>query len=494
MRKALSVIMLILLCLLTLPMPSKPRVSAADSAYGKTLLYVPLDNRPVNFEYVSLLVNISNEANLLMPPSDLLNRGEDFTDPRPVWEWIFTNLERADAVVISLDTIFFGGLVPSRKHRMDADELDGYMSNLKRLTGKAKVPVYVFGTIMRSQLPKGEAEYHSIDLKDRRRKNIGMIERAVSLTAMGYIDYLVVGLDDTRSYAKADRDFNRLSRAISNANSSVSHIQIFHGADELGALLTAKALNVLSGSVPNIYFSPASSREAKTINLYEDRPPTSSISARVKALGGRLVNNLDEAGIVLIVNSAQNGATEASAQVNKAPTEYHHDLAEKISLHASSGRSVALADIAYANGGDDALMTLLADKGLLSELAAYSGWNTASNSIGTSLAAGSIYYLQNERGSLDSASHSRALMTRLIEDWGYQATVRPRILQKYGLSHSCLQIPTYIEDAVLLDLKEGLNAFVAVELTGNLPRAYLSNISTPWNRLFDISFYLELAG
>ena len=49
---------------------------------------------------------------------------------------------------------------------------------------------------------------------------------------------------------------------------------------------------------------------------------------------------------------------------------------------------MAVGDIAFANGADNALMKQLQDRDLLDKLYGYAGWNTATNSTGFALGMG----------------------------------------------------------------------------------------------------------
>lgn len=82
---------------------------------------------------------------------------------------------------------------------------------------------------------------------------------------------------------------------------------------------------------------------------------------------------------------------------------------------------MGLLDIYFAGGGEGCLLRLAAQQGLLLRLAAYAGWNTASNSLGTILG-------QLLAGSSSGAGRrlDRFTKERLLDDWIYQAIVRPQ--------------------------------------------------------------------
>ncbi|MDI6799563.1 MAG: DUF4127 family protein [Actinomycetota bacterium] len=492
MCKKLSVLALIPLIIITSISFPQTKTKALVKDPPLTILYVPLDNRPINYDYVIALSKTGDGIELILPPADLLNTGEATTDAPHIWQWVFKNAKEADALVLSLDTLFYGGLVPSRKHQLQPAQLQDRITKLYKLTDAINAPVYAFSTVMRSLNPRGEQHSFSPDAINRRNLNLQMTEKTLLMVESGKIDFLIVSLDDVVSFSKADKGSNRLTEAIATANKKARRVEVFHGADELGSLLFARAVNDLSGYKPKIFVTSLSDLENRTILLYEDRPFISSMSLKINALGGQPVSDPDAADLVLLINAAQNGVREASAQSGGPPSEYHHLLANKIESLISRGYPVALADISYANGADDSLMKLLAEKRLLFGLAAYSGWNTAANSIGTALAQGSLYSLYRQKESLNKDAHLQNLALRMVEDWGYQARIRRKILDRYGLAHGGIPLPPYIIEAVMADLNSNLPIFFATDLANNFPNVYLSEIALPWDRLFDISFRVEI--
>ena len=72
---------------------------------------------------------------------------------------------RADAAVISTDSLIYGGLVDSRKHNESLTVLMGRENKIKALHSQdPKTPIYAFGTIMRTPYASGsgvEPYYYS---------------------------------------------------------------------------------------------------------------------------------------------------------------------------------------------------------------------------------------------------------------------------------------------------------------------------------------------
>ncbi len=92
---------------------------------GKTIAYIPLDNRPVNIDRAIYLAQ-STGFNILMPPEELYTTkinsldvaGDESAvgDPQALFQWLKDNENNADYFVISLDQLLSGGLVGSRDY------------------------------------------------------------------------------------------------------------------------------------------------------------------------------------------------------------------------------------------------------------------------------------------------------------------------------------------------------------------------------------------
>ena len=139
---------------------------------------------------------------------------------------------------------------------------------------------------------------------------------------------------------------------------------------------------------------------------------------------------------------------------------------------------VGVADITFANGSDNFLMTHLRDKNLLFKLQSYAGWNTATNTSGFALGAGIL------AKKMSRASKDRLLATRYLDDWAFQANVRTQIADELSKLPDGLQI--------YLNLGEYESEIVSREnllmknfAAKNLPRWKNFTVSNTWHRMFE---------
>ncbi|MBD3880085.1 MAG: DUF4127 family protein, partial [Quinella sp. 1Q5] len=260
------------------------------------------------------------------------------------------------------------------------------------------------------------------------------------------------------------------------------------GIDEYAMLLLTRAVNDLSGTLPlvNVQFNRGVG--GKTIPDYSDEPIADSIRDEILIAGGYFVNNPARADFVLLVNTASNGETCEKHNslppqtLTKGEQKFFRRNAKRFSSLVEEAVNknflVGVADITFANGSDNFLMTQLRDKDLLFKLQAYGGWNTATNSSGFALGTG-ILAKKMSRKSID-----RLLAYRYLDDWAYQANVRTQIAEELSTRPNALQIYLHLgehESEIVKRENELMQSFVKE----NLLQIKSFTLSNPWHRMFE---------
>ena len=99
---------------------------------AQTIVYIPMDDRPVNLEYV---VDTAQAAgvDVVVPPKALLGTRGEMGDPEGLWAWLFAHSRTADAVVASTDSLLYGSLVASRTHNLSMDIVEERLANFTKL-------------------------------------------------------------------------------------------------------------------------------------------------------------------------------------------------------------------------------------------------------------------------------------------------------------------------------------------------------------------------
>jgi len=161
----------------------------------------------------------------------------------------------------------------------------------------------------------------------------------------------------------------------------------------------------------------------------------------------------------------------------------------------SLGKRVALGDVAYPNGSDPLAIELLfgAETPLNpASLCAYGAWNTAGNTLGTTVAQAVCAWL----GGGDPAAQERFLAHRFLEDWGYQQVVRRDVrlenTRRWGRHDPDPERFLELEDTAsriesglrgCLEQLHGAGIGVGLDL---VPRS----VRLPWRRTFEVDFDL----
>ena len=160
------------------------------------------------------------------------------------------------------------------------------------------------------------------------------------------------------------------------------------------------------------------------------------------------------------------------------------DFVEDIESFVNAGYHVAVGDIAFANGADNALMKQLQDRDLLDKLYGYAGWNTATNSTGFALGMGIV------GNQISQDKRNELLLTRYLDDWVYQANVRQSVNSYLNLLPGSGDYLT-IGDTKRPYIEEYGTKLMRSFVSDNLNlfnEAVNVSITMPWNRIFEANF------
>ncbi len=496
-----------------------------STAEAKTILLVPQDNRPVSLAYT---VSTAEKAGytVLTPPEAYLSGSNYQGQPDKIWTWVFQNMQYADACVFSTDSLIYGGLVDSRKHNESLLVLMNREKQLAQLHEKyPSVPIYAFGTIMRTPSASGsgvEPYYYSdygpkiyrisalqdkadlntmtpaegselLALKlsvpveylqdwfSRRTKNALINEKLIADTQKGVFSYFCLGHDDSSPNSQSVMESRYLSQ--DSQKLPVQRYGSFPGADQLALLMIARYHVDLHKLQPTFTAIYPLGDGADTIPSYESQPIGKTIAAHIAAVRGTMITK-KEPDILLAVNTPLASTGESEQFSNFAMLRNSTiEFVNRIQSAENRGIPVAVVDVYFANGSDNTLMNLMNKNHLLDRLAAYNGWNTASNTIGYSIAQAIL------APSMTQEDHRMMLDEQYLDNWGYQANVRKNI---YRLQDSIrtdkVRYSASVPERLQTEMVAELQSF-AKEKLGMDPRTVSADF--PWGRLFEVHVYVS---
>ena len=112
------------------------------------IAFLPIDNRPVCYTMPKIIAGIDNDIELFIPDREFLGDLNNIAKTDKLFDWL-ENLPNQDAIIISLDTLIYGGLIPSRRGKETLSELKIRLEKLKKILKSKHAKVFAFSSIMR---------------------------------------------------------------------------------------------------------------------------------------------------------------------------------------------------------------------------------------------------------------------------------------------------------------------------------------------------------
>ncbi len=493
----------------------------------KNILMLPLDERPCNYLFPLRLLEDNPEYRLIMPERNRLGMMKKPADPDYIKSFLLDHANEADIAVISVDMLLYGGLLYGRLHHFTAEELSNRLSVLRTLKERnPALRIYAFQLIMRCPqyssseeepdyyedcgreifllgeayhkrklgLPVDEkliAEYEKKtagslgDYLTRRKLNTDMNMRTVDLLG-DVIDYLVIPQDDSSLYGFIKEDQQRIYGHVQK--SGKEHlVQSYPGADEVGMTLVCRAVLKDRGVCPSI--KPIYNTECvpQMVPKFEDRELGQSLASQIEAAGCRIAKENEEADFILAVNGVEETQLEApmqeSGECAYVKDRRLFDFVGRIGREIRAGKKVAVADVAYGNGGDLKLASLLERAGISLDVLSYGGWNTSGNTLGTVISAAALSAVFGRTEGME-----RFLALRYYEDVGFCAHSRLYAAERLG-DYGCGYRDLGNKGGEISELVRNETQHYLGGLMPSLVSRYeINGCKMPWNRMFETEF------
>jgi len=465
------------------------------------MIFLPLDDRPCNLLFVVMLMAMAGSHPTLWERYDGVE-AKHRTGPPPIRTLNAMTLPSHDGpVLISLNTLAAGGLVGSRTAdpvhlpvptlpedglyhfvvpRLEPTATDeatkeGYREVRKFLNGTNSTGTN--GQMRVLKVLKGDAPLESLP--------VGSIREWVTRTEGWYRwiealrlpkDRLLITFDDSTPGPLAGWLHERYGWFSDH---------VVDGADEGGMLLAARAIREQTDITVRagvLYSNPAG---ASKRGRYESLSLANLIRAEAEWLGVTLVpaSALKPGEPLVLIHNWTTVQGDRHTSQSALPNPFPTPLSDLLDAHVA--RPLYVADIAYANGGDPTFATSLharMESGQ-ADLRAYAGWNTAANSLGTTLAV-----LTVDQCAVTTSAGVRWRETfrtaRFLDDVLYQSKLRQDIEN---------QLRTL--DGNPWALSQDQTVRFANEMTRNLrqgayerdwiPAPSAWSLSLPWERSFE---------
>lgn len=494
------------------------------------VVLLPLDERPCNYDFPYKLFK-ETEIEVVRPQLSILGDKKKPGNLEEIKNFILEETKDAYGLVISIDTLLYGGIVPSRLHYYSEEELKSRLTILEQIKKhNPTIKIYAFHLIMRcpqyslsdeepdyydecgleifkygfikNKMELGvstkeeEAYFNSLnfnkdyldDFLNRRKRNVSVNLFSLDLVKNNIIDFLIIPQDDAAEYGWTAMDQQVVRTKIEQDKLQLK-VYMYPGADEVANTLLSRMLCDMKNKRPLVYIKYPAITSPSIIPAFEDRLLDTTVKYQILAAGGLIVTSLTEADVVFLVNSPSDRMISAPDQDKKGPGyTTQRNLVEFVEfmdfVMNVKKLPVIIGDVAYGNGSDLELIDLIEQKGLMMKLAGYAGWNTSSNTLGTCIPQGFVYLIYG-----NTSSHQSFLAHRYVEDAGYCAIVRK-----------------HVSNAILPNLERNYNYFFVEEQRGIVSQIvvkelhqfidqYIPSLSgkvkfhdvyMPWRRMFEV--------
>ena len=451
------------------------------------ILFIPIDNRPVCYDLPIMISKLDNNNEIIIPNINLLGDLTKPADVKSIFNWL-KEIKDYDVAIVSLDTIAYGGLIPSRRSNEHSENIKNRVEEFFSILRKSTAKIYALSSIMRisnnnineeekvywkdygskifkysflkskgddcSELEKEIPEEILKDYLSTRKRNFEINKYYIELKKQGLINTLVFSKDDCAEFG-----FNvDEARMLEKLSAGDKNIFVKTGADEIPISLLSRALSSNKNiNIAPIYTNPDTTNK---ISKYEDISVEKSVNSQIELCGG-CVSDLKNADLILLVNNFKNEQGELVMNIHE-PLFYG-------SLKLPQ-QPYFIADILNANGADNNFVKAFFEEKNLENFYGYSAWNTTGNTLGSGISAAIIYF---NAKSKNKEAFDKLQIVRFLDDWAYQANVRAKIRNSnQNLSNN-----------IVKNEMSDFEAIVAMKFNRqNLNAQY----EFPWHRFFEI--------
>ena len=112
------------------------------------IAFIPIDNRPICYDIIKDILSINSNIELFMPDIKYLGGLRKSADIDNIFEFI-KKLDKIDYFIVCLDTLAYGGLIPSRRVGDSFDEIKKRILKFRESVASKCSKILAFSSIMR---------------------------------------------------------------------------------------------------------------------------------------------------------------------------------------------------------------------------------------------------------------------------------------------------------------------------------------------------------
>ncbi len=305
-----------------------------------------MDDRPVNYDYPGYLARLAG-CELLLPPREWLGNPWRESQHARLVKWLADEGQSADILILAIDTLAYGGLIPSRRSLESQEQVLARLGILREIKrARPDLPILASSVILRISREDSSEEEKSYwalygsamfrlsylehkrdleqaspvelneceslrrqipnevyeDYRQGRRRNHAINRAMLDWLGEGIFDYLLLPQDDTADYGWNIAEARRLQALIRVEGLSDRAIT-YPGADEVGCVLLAGSLCRARNFRPRVWPRYSSINSPGVTTMYEDRPIHELLKAHLAVLGGTIADSPECADLILFVNA-----------------------------------------------------------------------------------------------------------------------------------------------------------------------------------------------
>jgi hypothetical protein len=517
-----------------------PSQQPTQQSSERKILLIPVDDRPAVAHFATMIGDIAG-VTVVTPPKAFLGKFKQPGSPPSILAWLAKeNLEDYEAVIVSADMIAYGGLIASRTDRSSENLAKNRLRDLWKIRKSSfKTPFYVFSTLTRIA-PTAVAEnrawrqdlyywainrerarlYNDPEAKRKtdayaanvpkaelvrydliRSRNVNVQAELIRMTYHGAFTHITLGQDDAVQAGPNTREIASLNQEIARLKLQ-SRSQICMGIDQISNCLVSRAISDKANWKPTVAIRSADANGLDQIAAYESEPIRESLQDQLQTSGATLTSDPEKADYILYLNTPKRDPNQFEAFVR--------DLSASI----TAGKHIAIADtnLGWSGTADPELFDALTAKRQGPQLVSYAGWNTAGNTMGTTIPAANAYLIALHTqvpGLRRETAARKFVLHRLVTDYFYNRYVRPEAYkmieqmqngnrEEINSDADFTKVEAYVKKDMETRLKDTFlnqmvaNPFHVLDKTYNVVALQNIVVELPWPRAYEVHIDFDL--